>query len=243
MGNKIENGNTSVLEIMQNLTFGELSQYSIGGLEDGRIAVTNYPRVMAAINRGVGEIQKDLSINEGSVRLALIPGIVTYPINSEHSVVTGTSTTRFVDDSVYAPFEDDILRILAVYDKGGTELPINVSNRSDTVYVPAHNVIQVPAVKEGDILGVVYTRLTRPTVVTTAAEASTAVLPIPDYTLTALYAYVASVMSAGITTGQEIADSQVWTNKYNAAIAQIKLTPSVAPDDYTNTKLTDNGFI
>lgn len=246
MSDRIENGSTTVLQIMENLTYGELSQYSVGGAADGKICETDYPRVMSAINRGVNEIQKDLSINENSVRLRLIEGIVTYPIHSRHSIITGTespSNKLFVDDSIYDPFEDDILRIHQVYNKGGKELTINNRNRSDTIYIPAHNVIQVPFVKEGDVLGVVYSRMTRPTVVSTEVTASTTFLPIPDYGLNALYAYVASIMSAGITTGQEIQDSQVWMSKYETRIAKIKNTPAVPTDSYENTKLTDNGFV
>jgi len=243
MADKMENGSTSVLQIMSNLTFGELAQYSVGGAAEGAINEKDYPRVMAAVNRGVNQIQQDLSLNENAVRLKLIEGILTYPIHSKYSLVTGTETHKFVDDSVYAPFEDDILRIQIVYDKEGRELPINNRNRVDSIFVPQHNVIQHPFVQDGDILGVVYTRFTRPAQVTTAEEASTTYLAIPDYTLNALYAYVASIMSAGITTQQEISDTQVWRQEYERLIAKMKNTPAIPENDTVNTKLTDKGFI
>lgn len=243
MADKIENGSTTVFQIMENLTYGELAQYAVGGAKTGGIVLENYPRIMSAINRGVNEIQKDLSLNENTVRLKMIEGILTYPIHSKYSMVTGTEVHKFVDDSIYAPFEDDILRIMQIFNKQGVELPINKRNRVETVYVPQHNVIQHPYAKDGDILGVVYTRMTRPTIVTTVAEAKSTVLPIPDYALAALYAYVASKMTAGITTEQEISDSQVWMNEYKTKIAEMKHTPSIPADSTENTKLTDNGFV
>jgi len=243
MSNNIKNGSTSVLQIMSNLTYGELSQYAVGGANQGQVLEKDYPRVMSAINRGVNEIQKDLSVHEGSIRLRLIEGVLTYPIHSQHSMVTGTHVHKFVDDSTYEPFEDDILRILRVYDKGGTELPINEHNLSNTIYVPAHNVIQHPFVIDQDILGVVYSRFSKAVTVTTAEEAASTYLAIPDPTLSALYAYVASIMSAGITTAQEISDSDKWRAEYEARIAKLKYNPATPPESYSNTKLTDNGFV
>lgn len=243
MSDKIENGSTTVFEIMANLTYGELSQYAIGGAEAGKIAEVDYPKIMSVINRGVNQIQLDLRKNENTVRLRLIEGVLTYPIHSKYSMITGTENIKYVDDSTFAPFEDDILKIQQVYNKGGKELPINKRNRVDSIFVPQHNVIQHPFVKDGDILGVVYTRYTRPTIVTTEEEAKATVLPIPDYTLSALYAYVASKMTAGITTEQEISDSQVWQAEYISRIATLKNEPVLPEDTLENTKLTDNGFV
>ena len=67
MSDKIENGSTSVHQIMENLTYGELSQYHLGGACEGQIGEEQYPKVMSAINRGVNQIQQDLSINENSL--------------------------------------------------------------------------------------------------------------------------------------------------------------------------------
>lgn len=243
MADKIENGSTSVFQVMQNLTFGELEQHAVGGYSAGEMDEADYPKVMAAINRGINQIQQDLSINENAVRLRLIEGILTYPIHSRHSIANGTDPIRYVDDSTHAPFEDDILRIQQIYNKEGVELPINTRNRAETVYVPQHNVIQHPFVKEGDVLGVVYTRFTRPVEVATKAAAVATYLPIPDYTLAALYAYVGGVMSAGITTNQEIGDSNNAMAKYEGIIAKLKYTPAIPSDHFENTNLTDRGFI
>lgn len=243
MADKIENGSISVFEIMSNLTHNELSQYTVGGAEQGRISEADYPRIMSAINRGVNQIQIDLSLNENSVRLRLIEGVLTYPIHSRHSIYNGTHQYKYVDDSVYDPFEDDILRIRQVYNKEGVELPLNNRNRVDSIFIPQHNVIQHPFVIDKDVLGVVYTRYTKPKIVSTEEEAASTYLAIPDYTLNALYAYVASMMTAGITTPQEISDSQQWLQRYKELIAGMLLNPAIPPQDYENTKLIDNGFV
>ena len=242
MPDRIENGSTSVLDILNNLTYSELSQYSVGGADDGGISETNYPKIMSAINRAVNQIQKDLSLNENTVRIIMVEGILTYPIHSKYSLTNGTEPILFVDDSIFAPFENDILRIRQIYNKEGRELPINTRNNIDSVYVPQHNVVQVPYPKTGDVLGVVYSRFTQPTV-TTQDEAQVTYLPIPDYTLDALYAYVAAKMTAGITTEQEISDSQVWMREYETQIAKIQHSPSIQEGREENTKLTDNGFV
>jgi len=238
-----ENGSTSIFEIFEALTFGELSPYKIGGAAQGQIAEADYPKVMSAINRGVNKIQLDLRLNENSVRLKLIEGVLTYAIHSKHSLITGTDPIKFVDDSIYQPFEDDILEIRQIFNKQGTELPINKRNRADSLFVPAHNVIQHPFVKDGDVLAVIYSKYNRPRKVVTAEEAKTTYLPIPDYTLEALYSFVASIMSAGISTQQEIGDSQQHRAEYVRLINELKDNPVLPDAEYFNTKLTDNGLV
>lgn len=239
----IGNGNTTLREVFTALTFGELSQYAVGGYANGEIAKADIPKVLAAINRGINQIQLDLSIHENTVRVYLREGILTYHLHSKHSMVNGTDPYLYIDDSQYAPFEDDVLRIREVFNKGGTPYPLNMRNNVDTLYVPSHNVIQHPYAKEGDILGVVYSRFTKPLVATTMTAAKRIYLPIPDYTLNALYAYVAAHMTAGITTNQEISDSQSWKQAYEGIITKLQYTPAIPENGYHNTKLPDRGWV
>ena len=236
-------GNTPVSDIFTNLSLGELSQYAIGGYNSGGIDKNDYPKVMAAINRGVNQLQSDLSLHEDNVNLVLIQGVLTYHIHSDHSMLTGTADEKYVWDSANKPFEDNILRIQQVYDGYGKELPINVRNDVDTVYAPSHNVLQFPYVKGGENISVVYTSYTKPTVVTTITGAERTYLPIPDYCLPALYAFVAAQMTAGITTNQEISESQMWRNAYEQEVGKLVRTPSNAPNSYQETKLYDRGFV
>lgn len=243
MANKIDNGSMSILDVMNELTHGELSQYAFGGADNGIIQECHYPKVMSAINRGINQIQQDLSLIENSMRIKMIEGVLTYPIHSRHSIVNGSHPVKYVDDSLHAPFEDDILRILQVYNKQGRQLPINEVNNIESIYIPQHNVIQNPFARDGDVLGIIYTRFTRPLQVVTEEEAAITYLPIPDYTLPALYAYVSARMTAGITTAQEIEDSGNSMSNYEQIIAKLKYTPAIQEGVYLNTKLTDNGFV
>lgn len=236
-------GTTTVEDIMTNLSLGELSQYAIGGYNSGGINTDDYPKVMSAINRGVNQLQADLSLHEDSVNLILIQGVLTYHIHSAHSLLTGTADEKYIWDSANKPFEDNILRIQQVYDGTGREIPINVRNDVDTVYTPSHNVIQFPYVKGEENISVVYTSYTKPTEVDSMAAAARTYLPIPDYCLPALYAFVASQMTAGMTTNQEISESQMWRNAYEQEVGKLVRTPSNAPNSYQETKLHDRGFV
>ncbi len=241
--NILDNGSTSVLEIMQHLTYGELQQNAIGNSKGGQILEANYPKVMSSINRGVNQIQRDLAMHENNVRVELQVGIVTYPLHSRHSLVTGTDPVKFISDSEFFPFADDIGRITHVYNKGGEELPVNVLNDPRSVYIPRHNVIQYGFAREGDVLAITYLRHTKPLVVTTAEVAAETYLGIPDYALSALYAHVASTLTSGIATDLVVSVAQSWRNEYESRIAKLKLTPFIERGSVINTKLTDRGFI
>lgn len=236
----VSTGNTTIAEILTALAHGELSQYSFGidGIEDSEI-----PKVMSAINRGVNQIQLDLSIHENNVQVVMVEGVLTYHIHSKHSVVTGTDPVKYVYDSIHKPFEDDILRVQQIYTEGGREVAINVRNDVDTIYMPSHNTLQIPYAREGEVYSVVYTQYTKPLSVVTMAEAGSMYLPIPDYTHAALFAYVASRMTAGITNDQEINESRMWKGEYEQEIARLKHTPSIEENGYQQTKLNDRGFV
>lgn len=241
--NEILNGSTTVTQILQNLTFGELSQYAVGNAAGGIVAEAEIPKVMSAINRGVNQLQLDMGLHENTVIIRLREGTHTYLLDSKHSMITGTESVLYIDDSVDQPFEDDVLRIRQIMNKYGQPHPINVKDDVNTLYTPTHKTIQNPFAVEDEVMAVVYTRFTKPQEISTYVEADVTYLPLPDYMLHALYQYVASRMTAGITTQQEISDSQVWMQEYTKSVAAMKFDPQLAAQEHTNTKLHDRGYV
>lgn len=134
-------------EIFDQLTYGELSQLSIGGGEAGEIAPKNYDRMLAHINLGLTALYKRFPLKEGRLTLALQQGRLTYPINSKYAVSSRTSRepVRYIEDTTTEPFKDDIHKIERVYGTSGIEFGLNDIEDPFSMHTPTAAVLRVPA--------------------------------------------------------------------------------------------------
>jgi len=134
-------------EVFDQLTYGELSQLSIGGGEAGVINESNYARVLAHVNLGLTALHKRFLLKEREVMLALQPGRLTYPIHSSFAASNYKSreTVRYLVDSQSDQFADDIYKIERVYTSKGFEMGLNDKEDPYSLHTPSYSVLQVPA--------------------------------------------------------------------------------------------------
>jgi hypothetical protein len=135
-------------EIFDQLTYGELSQLSIGGMEAGAITEANFEKILPHVNLGLTALYKRFPLKEGRVRIALQPGWFSYPISSKYAMSNPRypDYTKFIQDSAQNKFTDDILKIEKVYVSKGTELPLNDESDPYSVFTPSAAVLRVPGV-------------------------------------------------------------------------------------------------
>jgi hypothetical protein len=134
-------------EIFDQLTYGELSQLSIGGSEAGAVAPANYNRLLAHINLALTALYKRFPLKEGRVKIELQPGRLTYPIHSKYAVhgLNTTEPVRYIKDTAEEPFRDDIHKIERVYSSGGLEFGLNDLEDPFSMMTPTATVLRVPA--------------------------------------------------------------------------------------------------
>lgn len=60
-----------LIEIFNQLTFGELAQLSMGGMDAGEINDKNYDAVLSHINLGLTALHKRFPLKEGRLVVAL----------------------------------------------------------------------------------------------------------------------------------------------------------------------------
>lgn len=133
-------------EIFDQLTYGELSQLSIGGGEQGVISSSNYSRVIAHINLGLTALHKRFNLKEESFLLEFQSGQTLYLINSKYAV-TGRSNqaVRYIKDSIAAPFSNNVLKMERFYTDKGVELSCNDLEDPYSVSTPSVHKLLVPA--------------------------------------------------------------------------------------------------
>jgi len=124
-------------EIFDQLTYGELSQLSIGGGEAGVINSVNYVRVVPHVNLALIALYKRFSLKEG--RLTLTP-VIDQTLYSIHSDEVG----GYLLDTEELPFTDDILKIEHVLTDDGVDIPLNDAAHKYSITTPTSTLLRIP---------------------------------------------------------------------------------------------------
>ena len=219
-------------EIFDQLTYGELSQLSIGGGEAGVINETNYPRVLAHINLGLTALYKRFNLKEKRIVIALQPDVDTYQLNV-----------------------DDILKIEKVITDSEFELGLNQDSDAYSCFTPTLTTLRLPKVlmyQGGDLpdeyitagLTVVY-RANHPKLVIRFGmlrpEATN--VELPSSHLQALLYFVASRAHNPIGMTNEFNAGNNWNAKYEAACQELEFQGLQVERGVNNFKLHWNGWV
>lgn len=233
-------------EIFNALQYGELYNISISGdIDEPRgINKKDYPLLINHINMALTDLFSNLSLKTSELTLQLSESISFYNLLSDHAVSTGDNGfTKYIEDTLEQPFKDDILRVNAVYDEIGNEVPIDNEYATNSVYLPSHNVLQVPEPADENTLFLVY-RSNHEMLDTGLNDPSTVDVDIPAYCLEPLLTYVASRVHGQNPSQDSQVKSANLKAKYDMLLAQIQRNNLLHNDpNNSNIKLGVNGWV
>jgi hypothetical protein len=147
----------TVTELFARLSYGPLSNLSISNEGSGGIIATKQPAIIHYANEALLRLYSKFVLEMGEVLLKTQSSVTNYVFDSKHAYTKRTSNVlEYIQDSNAKPFEDDLLKVLAVYDSCGWEFPLNDENDCESLFTPQPNVLQVPKPCEDGILHVVY---------------------------------------------------------------------------------------
>lgn len=184
-----------VSEIFQQLTYGELKQYGLGGFDNKAVSEDDYPELTSHLNLALLKIYTRFPILEKELVLLPSPDRTLYEVKSENALTSGNEDW-FIEDSETYPFTDDIIRMSSMYDQYGEEIPVNDENANFSIFTPKFNTLQIPTEFSG-ALSVIYRAkpdtLVAPTddddEATFAAFLETDVV-VPEVLIEPLFAYI-----------------------------------------------------
>lgn len=220
-------------EIFDQLTYGELSQVSIGGGEVGAITEANYPRILAHINLALTAIYKRFPLNERQLNFQLQPNLTTYQLKVA-----------------------DLLKVERVFTDGAFDLQLNNDADSFSCHTPSMNILRVPKkMVDGSIdipdkykttsLTAVY-RADHPKIVQGLGyfDPNRVTLQLPSSHLEPLLLFVASRVMSPMGAGQfEGLAGNNYFAKYEASCQQIEGLNLKVDQDSQNTRLERNGWV
>lgn len=219
-------------EVFNQLAYGELAQLKITELVNGVVGAERYPALIAHVNMGLNALFKRFNLKEGRVNIPLVPGTLTYSVNTP-----------------------DVFKIERVYTKEGWELGLNDEADYYSCFTPSTNMLRVSAdvvAQSKDIplelktteLEVVY-RANHPLIVLQNGTLNPDLVEVelPYGHLEALLYFIASRVNNPIGMGVEFNAGNNWAAKYEQECQKLEVFNLRIDKVSTNTRLIQNGWV
>lgn len=233
-------------EIFNQLTHGELSQYSVGGKSDNGIQFEDYPEVISHINSGLTALHKRFILSRKEIIIVPDTAIKTYRLESKFlsNNLSSTEPVKYLFDSTDYPFSP-VINIESVFDSYGLMVPINQKELPNSVFVNSYNSIQIPDPDPLKPYSVIYVadheRLDTDFLYPDEVE-----IVLPDVLIPALMAYVAYRVALGNPSLSEINvnDSGKFLNQYEMVCVEVENRNLLRTEEIMdNLKLETNGWV
>lgn len=149
----------TVEELFKRLSFGQLSNLAMGSDGQGTIRLEDQNKVINALNSALVRIYTRFNMLEKQLMIQQVGHITNYHLDKRFSRVNPDRLPQhpgYLLDLPNEPFNDDAVKILAVFNKCGEQLPLNVSLVQTSLYTPYPTTLQVPYPDDGEPLGLLY---------------------------------------------------------------------------------------
>lgn len=147
--------------------------------------------IIEYVNDCLNSLYTEFLIKKNEIIINAKSNINFYYLRSEfaNSNESSTEDVRYIIDSDANPFKEDIVRVIAVYDNEGNDLPIDVLDEHKSVYLPEYDCIQILNTTDDELYSVIYQRQNN--IIENNDDQYEQVIDIPQYMETLLRKFVA----------------------------------------------------
>lgn len=144
-------------ELFSRLSYGELSNLSIGNEGRGSLKEEDIPKVTAHVNDGLLRLYSRFMLSSKQLIIEQVRHITNYHLIRKYAESAGSDVEwPYIKDLPDEPFLGDVIRILEVHDSMGREFVLNDKDDPASLFTPAPQLLQVPDPKAGIALGIQY---------------------------------------------------------------------------------------
>ena len=232
----------TVEELLSRLAYGEFKNLALPAEnESGVIKDKFIPMILNHANSGLIKLGGKFVLKQKELILVTVTPITKYYLRKEYAALNNAfSTTKYIDDSLLYPFDEDILRVLNIYDETGKLIPLNDRNLENSINTYENDCLQVPTYYIGTRLSVIYqakhTKL--------SIDALDQEIQIPFYLESALQSYIAGKVLSNMNSPEATAKGQEHMLEYERICSEIEEKDLlINSSSTTNTKLIERGFM
>jgi hypothetical protein len=210
-------------DLFKNLSYGVLSNLALSNDGAGTIREKDEGRVLLAINEALLRIYSRFNLREKTVFIAQQEGVTSYNLTRKYAVTAGLVPRPYILDLGEDPFEEDVIKILAVYNSVGWQMPLNDNEAPYSLFTPQATVLQIPNPNEQMAVAVLYQARHR---VIEQGDMEAAI-ELPSVLEGALYAHVAYQVYDSIGTLESVARAQNHLMNYEQICVDLLASDSV----------------
>lgn len=237
-----------LLQLMKDLTYGELAQLEIGKLIPGEFQSepdpTKYEQLLTHINLALNEIYMRFFLSSKEIDIQQHAEITHYLLHSDfaESNTASLEDPKYIIDTAETPFQDDILKIEEVYDEEGLKLPLNDTTEDTSLYTPNFRTVQHPYPDDANMFSVQY-RASHPVIVYTgqAFDPSVVEIDLPNSLHAACLYYVASRAFASLG-GDQGTEGNDYYQRFEAACDRVSTEGLEVQTEHEDFRFDENGW-
>ena len=234
-------------EIFDNLTYGNLSHVSIGNAALGYIEAKDYPKIVSGVNNALTAIHKRFLRRTEEVRIQQQAGQSTYYLRSDYAVSNSANptVTKYLLDSVAAPFSDTLFKIEKVIHADGSDWPLNDSLQEVPIYTPSYDVLVMPPMDPLEVVTVAY-RANHPRIKIpdTGFDPKLIQLQVPAFMLDALSLNIAARIYTPLSAGDgQNSAASTFMYQYEQECLRLEAENMSLPGDESDDRFEANGFV
>ncbi|ESX17882.1 hypothetical protein X766_15920 [Mesorhizobium sp. LSJC255A00] len=235
-----------IVDLFRQLSFGELSNLAISNSGSGAIVEEKQPQLIHYANDALLALYSRFLLSEKDLVIEMANQITNYHLIRKYTETSGSDVDwPYIKDLPDEPYEEDLIKILEVWDASGCQLPLNDKEDPRSLFTPYPNILQVPAPVGGLELAVVYQASHRK--LDDRLNATSPLLDqnieLPIYLENPLRLFVAYKVFSHMNGQENIVKSQEYLGAYEAACLDIEQRDLVNQTFSTSHhKLEDRGF-
>lgn len=232
-------------ELFDQLTYGELSDKAIGGKGDGGIKVGDYPQIVLHLNAGLKDLHTRLPMRFEEILITQYDHIQTYYLRPEFAMTNTDSVepVKYIMDSIYQPFLDNVIKVEQVFSEDGEERPLNDPSMPYSVWTPKYNSISIPFNDPDNTFSVIYRSNHEKIVINELFQPSQVEIDIPAWIEEALLIFIAGRVIGNTLSADNLNTSSYYTNRYELAIKLVEQHNLINQEAATNRQVHRNGWV
>lgn len=209
-------------DLFKKLARNELKNLALA--KSGDISAAEQPSTVDYLNEGLLRLFTRFVLKENDVMLELHEHVTFYHLlprfASNYVHIPGADVEdepiRYIIDTPGEPFNDEFLKVLTVFDSWGREIPLNDSEKHNSVFTPQTKLLQVPNPIYGKFLSVKYQQ--RHSEIHGKLDEE---INCPDILLGALTAYIGYKTFSHMNSGDSNKKSQEFNATYETVCNEV----------------------
>lgn len=146
-----------VSDLFERLAYGELSNLSmVDENNEGTILAASHGKLLSYVNSALDDLHKRFVLRTGEVLIEQFEGITKYVLKKKYALSSPEQVPHKYIIDFAEPFQEDVIRILEVYNQHGDQLYLNDPGQPNSVFTPTPTTLQIPLPKLGAMVSVGY---------------------------------------------------------------------------------------